>query len=70
MAEGVETKQKKKFDTSTREGWLEIISAVLMSIAVVGSAYCAWQATRWSGEQATVARDRYMSGALFITYIN
>jgi hypothetical protein len=24
-----------------------------MSIAVVGSAYCAWQATRWSGVQAT-----------------
>jgi len=31
---------------------LELIATILMSIAVVSSAYCAWQATRWSGVQA------------------
>lgn len=32
--------------------WLEILSAIIMSMAVVGSAYSAWQATRWGGVQA------------------
>ena len=31
---------------------LELIATILMSIAVVSSAYCAWQATRWGGVQA------------------
>jgi len=48
-----EETRHKKWDTSTYDGWLEIIAAILMSVAVVGSAYCAYQATRWSGVQAT-----------------
>jgi hypothetical protein len=30
--------------------WIEIISAVLISLATVGSAWCAYQSTRWAGE--------------------
>jgi hypothetical protein len=47
-----------------REHTLEIISAVMLSIATVGSAWSAYQATRWSGvqaihfSQASTARDR------------
>lgn len=37
--------------------WLEILSAVLMAIAVVGSAFSAWQATRWGGEQSSLFAD-------------
>lgn len=48
-----EESRHRKWDTSTYDGWLEIIAAILMSVAVVGSAYCAYQATRWSGVQAT-----------------
>ncbi len=31
---------------------VELIATLMMSIAVVCTAYCAWQATRWSGVQA------------------
>ena len=31
---------------------VELVATLMMSIAVVGTAYCAWQATRWSGVQA------------------
>ena len=34
--------------------WLEILSAALMAFAVVGSAFSAWQATRWGGQQSTL----------------
>jgi hypothetical protein len=30
--------------------WIEIVSAVLISLATVGSAWCAYQSTRWAGE--------------------
>lgn len=29
--------------------WLEVATAVLLSVAVLGSAFCAYEATRWSG---------------------
>ena len=32
---------------------IELVATILMSVAVVCSAYCAWQATRWGGVQAT-----------------
>lgn len=35
-----------------RERKFEIAASVLMSIAVVATAFCAWQATRWDGVQA------------------
>ena len=34
--------------------WLEILASALMALAVVGSAFSAWQATRWGGEQSTL----------------
>jgi hypothetical protein len=30
--------------------WIEILSAALISLATVGSAWCAYQSTRWAGE--------------------
>ena len=33
--------------------WIEIVSAVLLSLATVGAAWAAYQSARWSGEQAT-----------------
>lgn len=44
------------------ENWIEIATVVLLSIAVLSTAYCAWQSTRWGGLQtlryaeATTAR--------------
>ena len=35
-----------------RNRWLEIISAVLLSLATVASAWCAYQSARWNGVQA------------------
>ena len=32
--------------------WLEIISAILLSLATVASAWCAYQSARWNGVQA------------------
>jgi hypothetical protein len=34
------------------ERWLETISAVLLSLATVASAWCAYQSARWNGVQA------------------
>jgi hypothetical protein len=33
--------------------WIDLISAVLLAVAVVASAFSAWQATLWGGVQAT-----------------
>jgi len=33
--------------------WIEIISAVLISLATVGSAWCAYQSALWAGEMMT-----------------
>jgi hypothetical protein len=33
--------------------WIDLASAVLLAVAVVASAFSAWQATLWSGVQAT-----------------
>jgi len=35
------------------ERWIDLASAVLLSVAIVASAFSAWQATLWSGVQAT-----------------
>jgi len=35
-----------------RDRWLEIISAILLSLATVSSAWCAYQSARWNGVQA------------------
>ncbi len=38
----------------TEGSFVDFLSAVLLSAAVVASAFSAWQATLWSGEQATL----------------
>ncbi len=38
---------------SRAEYWLELLSSVLLAVAVVATAYSAYEATRWSGVQAT-----------------
>ena len=38
--------------TSTRERWLEIAAALLLSLATLGIAWSGYQATKWSGIQA------------------
>lgn len=35
-------------------GWIDLLSAILLSVTVVASALSAWQASLWSGEQATL----------------
>jgi hypothetical protein len=41
-----------RLEISEAVRWTELIAAILLSVAVVGSAFSAWQATKWSGEQA------------------
>jgi hypothetical protein len=48
---------KRKSILSQGEGdrldrWIEFLSAVVLSLATVLTAWCGYQATRWSGEQA------------------
>lgn len=38
-------------DKTERHGWLEITAAVLLSLATTASAWCAYEASRWSGVQ-------------------
>src|SRR5215213_2035899 len=39
-------------ETSRFDRWIEFLSAVVLSLATVFTAWCGYQATRWSGEQA------------------
>jgi len=52
--DGDEKKQKEhKFLTERDwDNWIEVGSAVLMSLAIIASAWCAYQAARWSGVQS------------------
>lgn len=38
-----------RFDKSD---WIELVSALLLALATIGAAWCAYQSTRWSGNQA------------------
>ena len=47
------SKQPHQKDQKSRlEKWVEIISAVLISLATVASAWCAYQSALWGGEEA------------------
>jgi hypothetical protein len=35
-----------------RASWVDTVSAVLLAVAAVGTAWCSYQASRWNGEQA------------------
>jgi hypothetical protein len=39
----------RRFDKSD---WIELVSALLLALATISAAWCAYQATRWSGVQA------------------
>ena len=45
--------QEKEIEHRNRDKWVEIASAVLLSLAMIASAWCAYQAARWSGVQTT-----------------
>ena len=51
---GTEKKLKKHKYFMERDwhNWIEVGSAVLMSLAIIASAWCAYQAARWSGVQS------------------
>lgn len=40
-------------DMDPRDRWIEIISSVLLAVAVIATAWSGYQATRWGGVQAT-----------------
>jgi hypothetical protein len=52
--EGEEKEHKKHryFTERDWDNWIEVGSAVLMSLAIIASAWCAYQAARWSGVQS------------------
>lgn len=41
--------------TAQHRDWVEIVAAVLLSLAAVATAWSGYQATRWNGEQAKAA---------------
>ncbi len=53
--------------------WIELVSAVLLAVAVVASAFSAWQATLWGGVQATsyaeASSKRLQSNAALTTAV-
>ena len=55
--------RKKGLLNRIEDNWVEIVAAVLLSLAVVGTAWCGYQSARWSGVQmirfseASAARD-------------
>ena len=51
IVEGTETTAQADRG-ARRDRWLEIISALLLSLATVSSAWCAYQSARWNGVQA------------------
>jgi hypothetical protein len=53
--EADDTLMERMFPTveRSRDRWLELIAAILLALATVMSAWSAYQATRWSGVQAT-----------------
>ncbi|MFV0525296.1 MAG: hypothetical protein ACK5RL_12470 [Acidimicrobiales bacterium] len=36
---------------------IEVMAVVLLALSTVASAWCAYQSTRWNGEEATLARE-------------
>lgn len=46
-------RQSRNAEVERKDGsdWIEIVSALLLSIAMIATAWCAYQAARWSGVQ-------------------
>ena len=56
--------------TKSREGWLEIASAIVLSISALMTSWASYQASLWDGEQAahyTLANARHMAAARLST---
>lgn len=58
------TKQKKSSgfldglqENTCFDRWVEFISAIVLSLATVGTAWCGYQATRWNGEKSGFSSD-------------
>jgi len=51
MAEG--TSGTREPEQSRFDYWLELAGSILLAAAVIATAFCAYEATRWSGVQAT-----------------
>ena len=47
---------KRSGDVMRGERLLEVLAMLLLGIATVGSAWCGYQASKWNGEQADLAR--------------
>lgn len=43
--------QSKSANETDRNQWLEVTSAIVLSLATTASAWCAYQATLWNGVQ-------------------
>ena len=64
-----------RLQLTERDRWIDLLSAFLLSLAVVASAFSGWQATLWSGEHSVLfaeastlrlqANERRMNAFLF-----
>ena len=43
-----------RLQLTERDRWIDLLSAFLLSLAVVASAFSGWQATLWSGEHSVL----------------
>ena len=50
--DGDDKKKRRYFTERDWDNWIEVGSAILMSLAIIASAWCAYQAARWSGVQS------------------
>jgi hypothetical protein len=49
-------------EKDNRQRWMEVATAVVLSLATMASAWCAYQATRWSGVQTFRLSDAALAG--------
>src|SRR5437667_6516571 len=48
-------KQKQPLTRQQRtERWLEVVTAIMLGVVAVATAWSGYQATRWAGEQSTL----------------
>lgn len=59
------TEEKRTSRKKSRVRWLEILSAILLALAAIASAWCAYQSARWNGvgtdKQFEASKGRYNS---------
>ena len=47
-----------------RERWMEVVAAALISMATVATAWCAYQAAEWGGEQSFMLGESMRAGRI------